>query len=242
MSELALDDQQRDALARHLTGVRVAQLMGREPSSHPGRSGFVMQLGTDAGRASRPSAGRTAQDAEQGTNRELAAQCEPRRELPAGPAVHPDLPAFGALAMRTRIAPLPASRSLSANASASLIRRPARANTTSGPRSLVPSGSSPAARITAMISSTVGGSAGYREPLLAWRATTVIFRHSRRRAGTAGGVHERARWHEVLPQTMVDPPIVSSRRGPATASPTARLLFAQSASHHRHPLQPQPGT
>jgi hypothetical protein len=73
MSELALNDQQRDALARHLNGVRVAQLMGRGPSSHPGTSGCVIQLGTDPGRRPRPSAGQTAQDTEQATNRELAA-------------------------------------------------------------------------------------------------------------------------------------------------------------------------
>jgi hypothetical protein len=38
--------------------------------------------------------------------------------------------------------------------------QPARQSTTIRPRSLTPSGPSPAARITAMISSTVGGSGG----------------------------------------------------------------------------------
>ncbi len=64
------------------------------------------------------------------------------------------------LPLRTRSDPRSGSRSLSANASASLIRSPARHSTTIRPRSLTPSRSSPAARMTAMISSTVGGSGG----------------------------------------------------------------------------------
>jgi hypothetical protein len=36
MPELALDDDQRHALAGHLDGVRVAQLVGREASPHAG--------------------------------------------------------------------------------------------------------------------------------------------------------------------------------------------------------------
>src|SRR5215211_8484628 len=39
VSELALDDDQRHALARHLDGVGVAQLMGREASSYAGVAG-----------------------------------------------------------------------------------------------------------------------------------------------------------------------------------------------------------
>src|ERR1039458_4794099 len=49
---------------------------------------------------------------------------------------------------------------LRADASASLTRSPARHSTTITPRSLTASDSSPAARMTAMISSTVGGSGG----------------------------------------------------------------------------------
>ncbi len=52
------------------------------------------------------------------------------------------------------------SRSLSAKASASLTLNPARHSTTITLRSLSPSGRSPAVGITAMISSTVGGSGG----------------------------------------------------------------------------------
>ncbi len=34
MPELALDHNQRHALMRHLDGMRVTELMGREPSPH----------------------------------------------------------------------------------------------------------------------------------------------------------------------------------------------------------------
>ena len=44
MSELPLDHNQRHALARHLDGVRVPQLMRREPTTDASSSGRVMQL------------------------------------------------------------------------------------------------------------------------------------------------------------------------------------------------------
>jgi hypothetical protein len=68
------------------------------------------------------------------------------------------------LPWRTSREPRSGSRSVSFSASASLIRRPARHNTTTIPRNRTPSGLSPATCITATISSTVGGSAGYRNP------------------------------------------------------------------------------
>src|SRR5581483_1487534 len=51
---------------------------------------------------------------------------------------------------------------------ASLIRRPARQSSTISARSRWPSARSPMVRITAMISSTVGGSAGVLLALVAW--------------------------------------------------------------------------
>ncbi len=61
---------------------------------------------------------------------------------------------------RTRTAPRALSRSLSLRSSASPIRSPARQSSTIRARRRCPSARSPAARINAMISSTVGGSAG----------------------------------------------------------------------------------
>ncbi len=98
MTELALDHEQWDAFARHLHGMRVAQLMRREPTSHPRSAGRLMQLRSDAGRSPRTSAGRSAQDAEQRPDRERRAQREPRGELLPGPAVHPDLAPLAAFA------------------------------------------------------------------------------------------------------------------------------------------------
>jgi hypothetical protein len=39
MAELALDDDWRDALTRHLDGVCVAQLVRREAAAHAGQAG-----------------------------------------------------------------------------------------------------------------------------------------------------------------------------------------------------------
>jgi hypothetical protein len=49
VSELALDDDQWDALAGHLDGVRVAELMWREAAAYAGSNGRVAEL-----RARRP--------------------------------------------------------------------------------------------------------------------------------------------------------------------------------------------
>ena len=54
VSELALDDDQRDALAGHLDGVGVAELVRREASPHAGLAGDSAQLG--AGRRRPPTA------------------------------------------------------------------------------------------------------------------------------------------------------------------------------------------
>ena len=48
--ELALDDDQRYALASHLDGVRVPELVGREAAPHSRRGGGAPQLGACRGR------------------------------------------------------------------------------------------------------------------------------------------------------------------------------------------------
>jgi hypothetical protein len=50
MPELALYDQERDPLARHLHSVGVPELVGCEPAPDPGGLRGPMQLRTDAGR------------------------------------------------------------------------------------------------------------------------------------------------------------------------------------------------
>ena len=79
------------------------------------------------------------------------------------PRVHPDIPP--PLPRWIRIEPRPGSRSDSTSDSASWIRRPPRHSTTISARSRNPCPSAGVWRITATISSTVGGSAGYTCPL-----------------------------------------------------------------------------
>ena len=44
VAELALDDVERDALAREFDGVGVAELVRRKPSPHPGLRGEAVEL------------------------------------------------------------------------------------------------------------------------------------------------------------------------------------------------------
>jgi hypothetical protein len=46
---LALDDDQRDAFARHLDGMGVTELVWREPAPHSCRGGRAPQLGACRG-------------------------------------------------------------------------------------------------------------------------------------------------------------------------------------------------
>jgi hypothetical protein len=77
MPELALDDEERDTRAGHLDGVRVPELMGREPSAHPGSLGRAAQLRSQARRRASSSACRAAQNAEQRADRQRRAVSEP---------------------------------------------------------------------------------------------------------------------------------------------------------------------
>lgn len=49
VSELALYDHYGNAFARHLDGVRVAELMWGEPPSNAGLNGSPAELGAEAG-------------------------------------------------------------------------------------------------------------------------------------------------------------------------------------------------
>src|SRR5450755_1225284 len=89
--EVSLYDEQRDALAGHLDGVRVPELMRREPAMNPGGQGGGTQLAADPGRGPWPAAGWAAQDAEQRADGQSRSECEPGIEMVPGPAVHPDL-------------------------------------------------------------------------------------------------------------------------------------------------------
>ena len=49
MAELALDDDERHALVRHLDGVGVAEMVGREASPNARSGGGAAQLSTRGG-------------------------------------------------------------------------------------------------------------------------------------------------------------------------------------------------
>jgi hypothetical protein len=143
--ELTLDNQQWDALARHLYRVGVAQLVWGEAAAQSGASGRAVQLNADSGwRPGRPRMGprRTQNSAPTGSvERSVshgASCCHAQRSIPTSRRLPP-------LPRRISTVPRSASRSLSVNARASLIRSPARHSTMIRPRSRIPSASSPAA-------------------------------------------------------------------------------------------------
>ena len=78
--EMALDDDQRDAFAGHLDRMGVVELVRREAAPHPGSGGGAPQLGAGRGRRPVAPARRTAEDAQQRTDRKLAPQLEPGLE------------------------------------------------------------------------------------------------------------------------------------------------------------------
>jgi hypothetical protein len=122
--ELALNDEQRHAFARHLHRVGVSELMRREPASHTRPGGSVVQLRSDTRRCPRATGSRTAQHTEQSADRQRGAQLQPWAQLLPGPRSIPTSRRLPPLPRRTRIAPRCRSRSLSLSARASLMRQP----------------------------------------------------------------------------------------------------------------------
>ena len=90
----------------------------------------------------------------------------------------------------TRIDPRRSSRSVSVSESASLIRSPARQSTTISPVRRLPYRAWRAWRMTAMISSTVAGSAAYRCPLFPGALSAQKIGHRRWRAAAAGSIEQ----------------------------------------------------
>jgi hypothetical protein len=99
MPELPLDDHERHALAGHLDGVGVPELMRGEPAANAGLFGGPVELGADPGWCARTSACRASKDAEERADRQAGADLEPGLELVPCPAVHSDLATFASLAV-----------------------------------------------------------------------------------------------------------------------------------------------
>ncbi len=84
MTELPLDDYQRDPFAGHLNCVSVAELVWREPSPDAGRHSGVSQQRADPGRGAGAAAGGPAEHAEERAYGQRCARLEPRIELLPG--------------------------------------------------------------------------------------------------------------------------------------------------------------
>ena len=91
MPELALDDVDRHSLTSELDGVRVPQLMRREPPTHAGLGGETSKLPADSSRRPCATAGRAVDDAEQRPDRQLHTVLEPAVEMLETPVIHSDL-------------------------------------------------------------------------------------------------------------------------------------------------------
>jgi hypothetical protein len=98
VAQLALDDDQRDALARHLDGMGVTELVRSKPPAHAGTSGNAAKLGADGGARPRSSPRRARDHAEHRPDRHAAAKLEPRLKLFPSPVIHPDFAATPTLA------------------------------------------------------------------------------------------------------------------------------------------------
>jgi hypothetical protein len=184
VAELALDHVHRHALARELHGVGVAQLVRREAGPDTRSAGEPARFDARVGTGPGPPAGRAVDDAEQRPDRELDSGDQPRSKLLPAPALHSDLAGRPPLPLRTSSDPRRGSRSRSPSSSASWMRSPPGQSTMISARSLKPCRSSPASRITATISSKLGG---IELPLVAGRTSGVVAGHRRGRATPPGG-------------------------------------------------------
>jgi hypothetical protein len=157
--QLALDQRQRDPLTQQLDSMRMAELVGakRRRTPAPTAAWGSWSLAALADQAcARVGPAITQNNGPTGNAARSASH---------GPsAVHPhaSIPTWrrrSFLPCLTKTNPRCSSRSVSVSDSASLIRSPARHSTTINPLRRLPYRAWAAWRMTAMISSTVGGSA-----------------------------------------------------------------------------------
>ncbi len=159
MTELSLDDVERHALAGELDRVRVTELVWREPAPDPRPGSEPAELRPDAGAdQGRPRVGPSITQNSGPTGSRPA--LEPGSELLQAPFVHADLAAAAALAVADQDRAAARVEVALGERERLLDPQPGAPQTTITARSRAPWRSSPAWRITATISSTVGGSAG----------------------------------------------------------------------------------
>src|SRR3954469_5215439 len=94
--ELAPNDDQRDALAGHLDGVGMAELVRSEASPNAGALCRAAESFSGGGPRPGAAAGRSGENGEQRTDGHYHADGQPTVELFPGPVVHADLAAAAA--------------------------------------------------------------------------------------------------------------------------------------------------
>ena len=157
--QLALDQRQRNPFTQQLDSMGMAELVGREAPADARLNRDLVQLSLAAlADQACPAVGPAI------TQNNTPTGIVARSDSHGPSAVHPhaSIPTWrrrSFLPCLTRIDPRRSSRSVSVSDSASLIRSPARQSTTINPLRRLPYRRWAAWRMTAMISSTVGGSA-----------------------------------------------------------------------------------
>jgi hypothetical protein len=160
MPELPLNNRQRNPFVRHLDRMSMPQLVRREPTPHPGLHGEPAKLSTRGGRRPAPPACGAGEDAEQRADRELDAVLGPAGDVLPCPVVHPDCPALPALPLADEHRPGLRVQIGLGERERFADPQPGAPQDRDQPTLPVRIWPGPAWRITRMISSTVGGSAG----------------------------------------------------------------------------------
>jgi hypothetical protein len=99
VAELALDDDQRHAFARHLDGVGVTKLVRREAPAHASSDGCAAEFRACRGACPVSAAACAVDDAEQRPDGKAESRFEPWLEFLPSPGVHADFAASSALAV-----------------------------------------------------------------------------------------------------------------------------------------------
>jgi hypothetical protein len=139
--------------------VRVPQLVRREAPPDTGRDRRPAKVGSGGGAGPVVTARRARENAEERPDGKFDSRLEPRLELGPSPCAHADLATASALAATNQHCAATLIEIGLGERERLLDAQPGAPENTIRPRSRRPWARSPAARMTAMTSSTLGGSA-----------------------------------------------------------------------------------
>ena len=160
MPQLVLDDVERHPFVGELDGVGVAQLVGREPPPYPGLGGHAPQPRARGVGSPGSATGPSVDHAQKRPDRYAHARFEPGAEVLPAPGVHADLAAAAALAVPDQDRSETRVEVVLGQSQRFIDAQPRPPEQHDQARMRAPWLLSPAARMTATISSTVGGSGG----------------------------------------------------------------------------------